>query len=122
MGRYLGTLQLVQMALNFSNGQAARIERDDLVIETRPAGWVFGDDLRFKTAVAIMRNLDRQFAEVALERLLAVAVASIAGGIHNGIMPGMPQGLVIPASKARSTKTLVNCLSRPFSPIRSSGF
>lgn len=52
---------------------------------------MFGDDLRLKTAVAIARNLDRQFAEVALERFLALAVAGIACGIHNGIMHGMPK-------------------------------
>jgi hypothetical protein len=52
---------------------------------------VFGDNLRFKTAVAIARCLDQQIAEAALERLLALAVAGIAGGIHHGIMSGMPR-------------------------------
>jgi hypothetical protein len=78
---------------------------------------VFGDNLRFKTAVAIARCLDQQIAEAALERLLALSVAGIAGGIHHGIMSGMPRVFWYSGLKGPSTKALVDCFSRPFSPI-----
>jgi len=110
------------MTLDFSNGQAARIQRQDIVVETRPARLVFGDDLRFKTAVPITRNLDRQFAEIALERLLALAVAGISGRVHNGIMPGMPQVFGQLGFQGPFDQGFGQLLGQAVSPIRSSGF
>jgi hypothetical protein len=50
-----------------------------------------GNDLQFKTAVAISSYLDQRIAEVVFESLWALTVARIAGGIHHGIILGMPQ-------------------------------
>ena len=56
---------------------------------------MLGHDLRFEAAFAVTRNLDRQFAELALECLAAAAVASVAAGVAAGVghrrMPFMAQ-------------------------------
>ena len=52
---------------------------------------MLGHDLRFEAAFAVTRNLDRQFAELALECLAAAAVASVAAGVGHRRMPFMAQ-------------------------------
>jgi hypothetical protein len=61
------------------------------VIETGPSGLVFWDQQRFKMALADSVNRNRQFTNVAFERLFAFAVAGIAAGMGDGIMLGMTQ-------------------------------
>src|SRR5207237_9214684 len=56
----------------------ARIERNDLVVEPGKAAFVFRDQSRLKTALAIARDVDRQRTIVGEHGLLARAVAMIA--------------------------------------------
>ena len=63
--RHLGPIDLLQVALNLPDRQAARVQRDDLVVEAGPTGLMFVDDLRRKRALPITRDIQRQRAEIA---------------------------------------------------------
>src|SRR6201999_2172760 len=80
-GRHLSAVHFLQMTLNLPHAQAPCIERDDLLIKARPAGLVTLHQLRFERALAITRNIEGQLAELALQRLGAVAVTGVAGGV-----------------------------------------
>src|SRR5690606_12934758 len=77
------------MALDLSHRHATGVQRQDLVIEARPAGLVLGDDLRLETAVAVTGHFNRHLTELAFERLLALAVAGVAGGIGYRLVAGV---------------------------------
>ena len=47
---------------------------------------MLGDELGLKAAVAVAWHFDGQFAEIALEGLLALAVAGVAAGVGHGFM------------------------------------
>jgi hypothetical protein len=83
---------------------------------------MFGDELRFEAAMAIARHLNRQFTEIALERLLRFSVPGVASRIGYRLMSDMTEVLGSSASRARSTNAWVNGFRRPFSPSKSSGF
>ena len=90
-GRCFGAMHFILLALDFAHRHAARVARRNLVGESGPAGWVFEDQLRFKGALAIARDFDRQFA---LSRLLAFAfaVAGAADRVEYGRVPVMALG------------------------------
>jgi hypothetical protein len=69
------------MGLYLANRHSAGVERQNLVVKAAPAGLVLRDQLRLERAVAVTRNINRQFAELALQGLLALAIAGIAGGV-----------------------------------------
>jgi len=52
---------------------------------------VLGDKLRLKTALPVARDFYRKFAELALERLAAGAVAGVACRVSDRLMFGMPE-------------------------------
>ena len=66
---------------SLAHRQAAGVQRDDFVVEARPTGLVLGDELGLEAAMAVAGHLDGQFAEIALEGLLALAVAGVAAGV-----------------------------------------
>ena len=51
---------------------------------------MFLDNLRLERALAVTRHMDRDFAQYGFERLLGIAVASIAAGI-GACMAGIPE-------------------------------
>lgn len=69
------------MGLNRAYRHTTSVQRDDLVVEPGPTGLMLGDELRLEAAVTVSGNLDGQFTELALERLLALAVAGIVGNV-----------------------------------------
>src|SRR5574340_194211 len=81
------------MSLDFAYSHAARIQRQNLVIEPRPAGLMLRDQLRLKRTLAIARNLNRQFPKLALEGLLALAIAGIAGLVLHRLVLAVTQML-----------------------------
>jgi hypothetical protein len=81
------------MTLDFPHRHAPGIQRQDLVVKAGPAGLVLGDDLGFKVAVAVTRDVDRQFAELAFEGLLATTVAGVARRVGDGRVALMTQVL-----------------------------
>jgi hypothetical protein len=92
-GRYFSAVHFFKVTLDFPHRHAARIQRQDLVVEAGPAGLMFGNELRFEAAVAVPRNLKGQAAEIALERLGATAVACVAGFVGNRFVLAMSQML-----------------------------
>jgi len=47
---------------------------------------VLGDELGLKAAVAVTGHFDGKLAKLALEGLLALAVAGVAAGVGHGLM------------------------------------
>ncbi|KAF5041754.1 hypothetical protein DSECCO2_519690 [anaerobic digester metagenome] len=84
--RNLRPVHVHQMGLNLAYGHASGIEGKDLVIEARPAGLVLADELRFEGAHTVTGYFDGEFAEIALEGFVALAVPSIAGRVCDGCM------------------------------------
>ena len=66
------------MTLDLAGRHAPRVHRQDLVIEAGEAPLMRRDDLRREGAVAVPRNRDLRFPEVALQLLAAGAVAGVA--------------------------------------------
>lgn len=62
---------------NLPRAHAARVHRDDLVIEVRKAALVFGDQLWIETARPIARNLDLDPSAVGHHRLAAIAIPAV---------------------------------------------
>ena len=71
--------------------ESLRQAQDRLVVKAAPAGLVLGDELRLECAVPVAGNLDRQFAEVSFQGLVAFAVAGVAGRIGDRLMLGVAQ-------------------------------
>ena len=79
---------------SFAHRQAAGVQRDDFVVEARPTGLVLGDELGLEAAMAVAGHLDGQFAEIALEGLLALAVAGVAAGVGHSLLGRSGAGLL----------------------------
>jgi hypothetical protein len=58
-GRDLRPVHLLQMRLDLAHRHAARIQRQNLVVEADPAGLMLGNQLRLEAAVPITRDRDR---------------------------------------------------------------
>src|SRR5215468_2180657 len=67
------------MPLDLAAGHPTRVERDDLVVEAVEPSLSFLDELRIELPVAVTRDLDRDLALLAFERLARLAIAGIAG-------------------------------------------
>src|SRR3546814_10309205 len=65
------------MTGNLSRAHAARVHRDDLVIETGEATLIFGDQLWIETARPIPRHFDLDPSPVGRHRLAAIAVPAV---------------------------------------------
>jgi hypothetical protein len=62
------------MSLDFAGGHPTRIERDDLVVEAVEPGLPLLDELRVELPVAVARDLNRDLALFAFERLARLVV------------------------------------------------
>jgi hypothetical protein len=81
------------MGLYLAHRHATGVQRDDLVIEPIPAGLVLGNQMGLEAAVAVTGHLNGQLTEIALERLLALAVAGVTAHIGNGFVALVAQVL-----------------------------
>src|SRR5438045_8821851 len=70
-------VEIAQMANNLTRAHAARVHRDDLVIETRKPALVLGDQLRIEAGLAVAWHLQLDLAGVGDDCLLAIAVAPV---------------------------------------------
>jgi hypothetical protein len=85
--RDVDRVHLLQERLNLAHRQAARVQRQDLVIEPGEPTLVLADQLRFRCAVAIARRLDRERPVIGQGRLAARPIAVI--GVSSGfVSPG----------------------------------
>ena len=65
------------MARDLQGAHAARVHRDDLVIEAGEATLVLGDQLRVEAARPITRHLDLDPSPIGRHRLAAIAVPAV---------------------------------------------
>src|SRR6266516_8209722 len=72
-------VDLGQVRLDVARRQAARVEREDLVVEPLEAPLPLPDDLRLKAAVAIPRRPQLDRAVLGRKRLRRRAVTCVAG-------------------------------------------
>jgi hypothetical protein len=79
------------VGLYLAHRHTTGIQGQYLIVESRPAGLVLGNELGFKATVAAAWDFYWQFAEFALERLATGAVAGVASGIGDWFMFVMPQ-------------------------------
>src|ERR1700730_12633998 len=91
--RYFHPVNLFQMSLDLARAHPPRVHRQDLVVETREASLSLAYDPRLETAVAIPRRYQIQFAKVALQLLLTLALARVATVLAPRIMLLVPQVL-----------------------------
>ena len=66
------------MADDLAGAHAARIHRNDLVVEAREAALVFGDQLRIKAGLAVARHHQLDLPAVGDDRLLAITISPVA--------------------------------------------
>jgi hypothetical protein len=67
------------LTLYLAHRHASGLQRDDLVIKADPASLVLGDELWLEAAVVVTGYLYGQLSQIALEGLLAFAVAAGVG-------------------------------------------
>ena len=65
------------MAADLAHRHAARIHRDDLVVEVREAALIFGDQLRIEASRPVARDRQRHLRRAGQNRLLRMAVAAV---------------------------------------------
>jgi len=105
-GRYqvrgdVDAIKLAQMAGDLARAHAARVHRDDLVVETGEAALIFGDQLRVEPALPVTRHINVDLARVGHHRLAAIAVPAVVRlglvtqvMIHLGIERALGQRLL----------------------------
>ena len=64
---------------DLAHAHAARIHGNDLLVEARKASLVFGDELRIERRLPIPRDIQLDPAGLGRHRLLAIAIAAVAG-------------------------------------------
>ena len=100
IGRDLDAVELAQMAHDLAGAHAARVHRNDLVVETRKAALVLGNQLRVEAGLAVAGHLQLDRAGIGDDTLPAIAVAPIAGllagqmMVHLGIQHPLGQRLL----------------------------
>ncbi len=70
------------MPLDLPHGHAARIHRDDLVVEIGKAALIFGDQLRIERPGPVARNRQRHFRRAGQHRLFRMAIAAIDAALR----------------------------------------
>lgn len=85
-GRYLDSVELLEVPLGVPHGRAAGVERQDLRIEAGEPGLPLPDQLRLKAAVAIARHLDGNVA--AEGTLTATRMAAWTASMKREPQPG----------------------------------
>ena len=86
IGRDLDAVEIAQMADDLAGAHAAGVHRDDLLVEPWKAALVLGDQLRIETGLAVARNLQLDLPGIGDNRLLAIAVAPVAGLLAGQVM------------------------------------
>ena len=74
------------MAHDLPRAHAARIHRHDLVVETRQATLIFGDELRIEAGLAVPRDFEFEPAGLGRHRLPAKAIPAVAAFVGREMM------------------------------------
>ena len=92
--RDLRAVKLLEVALDLPRRHAARVEREEFLIEAIESPNIFGDDARGEAAVAVARDTDGHRPGLRFDLLLGVAIA--------GVLPP-PVARLLPFFKAEMT-------------------
>ena len=66
------------MALDLANGHAARVHRDDLLVEAGKPALIARNQLRIERPLPVARNAQIELRGLGQHRLLRIAVAAVA--------------------------------------------
>jgi hypothetical protein len=69
------------MALQFTPRHPSRVKRQIPLVKACLSGLVLGNELRLKAAVAVTRDVNRQFAKIAFERFLLLPLQVLPAGL-----------------------------------------
>ena len=75
--RDIETVDFLQVAANLAHRHAARVHRDDLLVEVREATLILGNQLRIEGSRTIARDIQRHLRGPRQNRLLRAAVAPV---------------------------------------------
>ena len=89
--RHLDTIDFSEMGLDVTGAHAAGIEGENAVIKSLELFFALFDQLRFKGAFAIPRDLQRYVSVNGAHRLGTFAIAGVAGVLAVGGMFGVAQ-------------------------------
>jgi hypothetical protein len=105
--RHVDAVELAQMPDDLARAHAARVHRDDLVIEAGKPALVLGDKLRIEARLPVSRHLQLELAAVGRDRLPAIVVAAVARRgpsdevmVHLGVQRTVGQRLLQLVQKA----------------------
>ena len=120
----LGAVHFLQVALNLPHRHAAGVQRQDLVVEAASSGSGAWGSVAARSCQWRSRGISiGSSPNSPLRVFLLSPVAGVAGGIGHRFDSCHGQGVRSSRLQAPAPPgLLVSCLSRPFSPIRSSGF
>src|SRR5205814_6335827 len=119
-GADLYPILLFQVTLNVARAHAARVHRQNLLVEARKAAFVLGNNLGFEGPVAVARHFDLYRPEVPLYLLAAAAVSVVAASAPFWRVLLIAQMMAHLGFIARSISVLVSRLSKPSGPTISS--
>ena len=74
----LDSIHLFQVTLNIARAHAARIHRQNLLVEAREAAFMLGNDFWFEGPITVARHFELHRPEVSLYLFPASAVAVVA--------------------------------------------
>ena len=101
IGRDIDAVKIMQMSHDLARAHAARVHRDDLLIEAGKASLIFGDQLRIEARLPVAGNINHKLAGIGHHRLAAIAVAVVVSLIllpkmiiHLGIQSALGQRLL----------------------------
>src|SRR5271163_2398438 len=104
------------MTADLANAHAARIHRDDPLIEVRETALIFGDQLRVERAGPVARDRQRHLRRSRQNSLLRIAVATV--GIAAGVF--VAKMLISSAFRIRSESAFFRSSSSP--PLANTSF
>src|SRR5882757_9271774 len=119
---YLGAIHLGEMPLDFPYGHAAGIERHDLSSKPAQRVWCLPMSCGSKAPWRSRGMSSGNSPNSPLSVFALCPLRALPEALTTGSLLSWPRCSAISVSRARSTSILVSGLSRPFSPIRSSGF
>src|ERR1700722_2122963 len=103
------------MALDLPHSQASRIHRHDLVVETRKATLILGDQLRIESPLPVARNRNLQLRRFGQNLLPRVAIAAVTGAAAL-ILHFLPKMVVYLGVQHPFRQRLLQSSNRPSSP------
>ena len=111
--RYLNPVELMQVALDLAHRHAARIQRQDAVVEAVEPALALRNDRRLKAAVAVARNLQVDLAVLGQNRLAGMAVAAVAAATARRIALLVAQVIGQLGAQRSLQKRLLQLLEQP---------